>query len=342
MRKSNPARHPVDPLDPPAIRGVDPKQLSRIRSKRPPLTALQKQLRAMMACRPGQALAATIGLVLFTLAVWAVLNLAGLGPDRTVAGEASNYGSDHAAATASAAGMISSTGSGSDSGAVTTASTLTGTAGATSEQSALATTISSSAATSATTIATATATTRTADLTTATAVVAASDEFPGINPKLSGRWTFPMKIEPYTPAQGAFGTNRTSARVHAGIDLYAPSGTEIYAMTDGRVRDITLFYNNLMAIEVENKDGTTIRYTELEPLVKAGDAVSQGQLIAKLRKNYSGTCMLHLEIYATVNAGALTQIDNQADYRYVAVGKKTFMRRSDLVNPSAVYSLARP
>lgn len=307
MRKSSHARNPAYPLYPPAIRSVDPKQFHRIRSIRPPLTVLHQQLQAMMACRPGQALAGTIGLVLFTLVVWTALNWAGLGPDRTVAGEASNYGS------ASTAG---------DQPGSAATSALSATPVATSPTAAV--------------------TTATAAPTTTPAVVAASDEFPGINPKLSCRWTFPMKIEPYTPAQGAFGANRTSARVHAGIDLYAPSGTEIYAMTDGRVRDITLFYNNLMAIEVENKDGTTIRYTELEPLVKAGDAVSQGQLIAKLRKNYSGTCMLHLEIYATVNAGALTQIDNQTDYRYVTVEEKTYMRRGDLVNPSAVYSLARP
>lgn len=112
-------------------------------------------------------------------------------------------------------------------------------------------------------------------------------------------------------------------------------------MTGGKVRQIYLFYESLLAIEVENDDGTTIRYTELTPLVKVGDRVDQGQLIARLKKNSGGTCMLHLEIYATAGTGPLTQVNNK-NYLYVPMQKKSYMRRSDLVDPSAVYQLTRP
>jgi murein DD-endopeptidase MepM/ murein hydrolase activator NlpD len=181
--------------------------------------------------------------------------------------------------------------------------------------------------------------------TTATSQVQAADTaaepFFGIEPGIFVKWQFPLKIEPHTPRQGVFGAGRTSTRLHAGIDLYAPDGTEVFAMTGGKVSQIYLFYESLLAIEVENDDGTTIRYTELTPLVKVGNRVEQGQLIARLKKNSGGSCMLHLEIYATAGTGPLTQVNNKT-YLYVPMRTKSYMRRSDLVDPSAVYQLPRP
>jgi murein DD-endopeptidase MepM/ murein hydrolase activator NlpD len=166
--------------------------------------------------------------------------------------------------------------------------------------------------------------------------------FPGIDSKVTKLWSFPLKTEPYTPDAGQFGTRRTSKRIHAGIDLYAPSGTAVYAMASGRVSSIDVFYQGLKDIAIVNDDGTTIRYCELAPLVKVGDLVSQGQKIAKLRRNYDGTCMLHLEIYASASSQALTQTGNARDYLYVPAESKSYLRRRDLVDPSAVYSLKRP
>ncbi len=208
-----------------------------------------------------------------------------------------------------------------------------------------------SAASSATSVATAPATTTAAPAYTAIqATVPAVSEtdaspaaipvFPGIDPAVAGQWIFPMKIEPSTPSVGVFGAGRTSKRLHAGIDLYSPEGTEIYAMTDGHVQNILIFYENLKAIEVVNNDGTTIRYCELTPLVKVGDKIVRGQLIGKLKKNSGGTCMLHLELYATAGSAALTQTKNK-HYLYVSTQYGTFMRRQDLVDPSDVYGLPR-
>lgn len=172
-------------------------------------------------------------------------------------------------------------------------------------------------------------------------VTPSATTFPGIDPQVTRQWLFPMTIEPSTPGIGVFGATRSNQRSHAGIDLYAPPGTKIYAMTDGTVRNIEVFYQSLLSIEVENLDGTTIRYTELDPLVKIGDRVVQGQQIAKLRRNYDGTCMLHLEVYATLSPGPLTDIENNSNYLHVVVGSRSFRRRSDLVDPSAVYTLRR-
>ncbi len=165
--------------------------------------------------------------------------------------------------------------------------------------------------------------------------------FPGIEQTVTDLWTFPLKIETRTPSQGVFGARRSGSRLHAGIDLYGADGTKVYAMAAGRVSKIYIFYEALLAIEVVNDDGTIIRYTELTPLVSVGDRVEQGQAIARLKKNSSGTCMLHLEIYATAGSGLLTQKDNNK-YLYVTAKSGSFMRRSDLVDPSAVYQLPRP
>ena len=175
----------------------------------------------------------------------------------------------------------------------------------------------------------------------ANTVIPTATTFQGIAPAITSRWVFPLKIEPYTPTIGVFGAARTSNRLHGGIDLYADPGTPVYAMTAGKVKDVLVFYENLMAVDVANADGTTIRYGELAPAVKIGDTVARGDLIGKLRRNSGGTCMLHLEIYATVSAEDLTQVDNKKNYSNVPVGSKSYRRRWDLVDPSAVYSLDR-
>jgi murein DD-endopeptidase MepM/ murein hydrolase activator NlpD len=165
--------------------------------------------------------------------------------------------------------------------------------------------------------------------------------FPGIDPQITGQWRFPLKTEPYTPPAGVFGSGRTSRRIHAGIDLYAPTGTGVYAMTSGRVFSIGIFYQGLKSIVVENDDGTTLHYTELAPLVEIGDRIEQGQLIARLRRNNDGTCMLHLEIYAAIDDEPVIQDWNKDDFLYVPFETKSYNRRRDLVDPSAIYSLQR-
>jgi murein DD-endopeptidase MepM/ murein hydrolase activator NlpD len=178
--------------------------------------------------------------------------------------------------------------------------------------------------------------------TTPAAEPAAPTTFPGIDPQITSQWLFPLKTEPYTPPAGIFGCGRTRSRIHAGIDLYAPSGTGVYAMAAGRVVSSGVFYQGLKNLVVENDDGTTIHYAELEPVAAVGDRVSQGQLIAKLRRNFDGTCMLHLEVYATVDEQPVIQNGNNDDYLYVPFEAKSYERRRDLVDPSAVYALPRP
>ncbi|HBP37601.1 MAG TPA: hypothetical protein DD640_02455 [Clostridiales bacterium] len=175
---------------------------------------------------------------------------------------------------------------------------------------------------------------------TAAPTAAPADEpvqdYPGIDRSITADWIFPLQVETETPVYGLFGSSRSSRRIHAGIDLYAPTGTPIYAMTAGWVQNIDDFYQGLSEIAIANQDGTTIRYCELIPSVSIGDQVVQGQQIGTLKQNYDGTCMLHLEIYATISSDPLTQTENLSDYLHVPVGKKSYLRRRDLVDPSAV------
>ena len=108
---------------------------------------------------------------------------------------------------------------------------------------------------------------------------------------------------------GAFGVQRWKY-VHPGVDLYCEDGTEVYAVEDGIVVSVedftgvnegTPWWNDTEAVLVEGESGV-INYGEVEALVKEGDKVKQGQLLAKVKmvmKEYKGNpmSMLHFELY---------------------------------------------
>ncbi len=88
------------------------------------------------------------------------------------------------------------------------------------------------------------------------------------------------------------------AAMHAGIDLAGPLGTEIYATADGVV-DRSQWaggYGNL--VELNHGKGIQTRYGHLsKSLVKAGDRVKRGQLIALMGSTGRSTgSHLHYEV----------------------------------------------
>lgn len=131
-------------------------------------------------------------------------------------------------------------------------------------------------------------------------------------------------------------------RKHAGRDLYAKDFTEVFAIADGKVLAVSNFYQSTNAISIHHQvaDGRefVVRYGEVDPAtiaVKAGDVVSQGQIIGKTGilldsstkkpmiitrgKNVS---MLHFEFFSGING--LDEAKNLSD------PKGEFMRRDDL------------
>ena len=135
------------------------------------------------------------------------------------------------------------------------------------------------------------------------------------------------KIDSYKTVRAAkFGSDRT-ARLHAGADIYAPVGTEVYACEDGIVRRVSeKFYKNVGAIEITHKTCVG-RYCEITPLkgIDIGTEVKQGQLIGHVAKiDGLDISMLHFELY-----------DNQDDKTSLSVvPKPPYNRRADLLNPT--------
>jgi murein DD-endopeptidase MepM/ murein hydrolase activator NlpD len=124
-----------------------------------------------------------------------------------------------------------------------------------------------------------------------------------------------------------FGAPRSNgARKHAGCDLYAPPGTPVRAVADGKIVTFRPFYLGSFAIVVDH--GTFIvRYGEVKskmaPGLKVGDKVKQGQTLGEVSilKGLK-VSMIHFEMFKGNAKGELTQ------------NKKPFFRRADLLDPT--------
>jgi len=128
----------------------------------------------------------------------------------------------------------------------------------------------------------------------------------------------------------AFGSARAGGRLHAGCDLYAPTGSKVLAIAEGTVRSAYPFYWGTYAVEVDHDLYGIVRYGEIRvaPGIARGTKVTEGQLIGAVAQlinpNPKGTNphpMLHLEWYTGKSDNPLTTAD--APYK----------RRSDLRNP---------
>ena len=146
---------------------------------------------------------------------------------------------------------------------------------------------------------------------------------------------FPLSMMPeesYKTGIRAFGSNRSNGkRKHAGVDLYAPKGTPVRAMKDGKVIQHYAFYLGTRALEIDHGD-MIIRYGEIAQVaaeIVAGGTVKRGQTIGYVGELVfeSGTkmSMLHLEAYKGTSTGALT-VRNIAPYQ----------RRQDLFDPTSL------
>lgn len=152
-------------------------------------------------------------------------------------------------------------------------------------------------------------------------------------------WTLPLKDE-FESISGSrkFATSREGGkRAHAGIDFVADADTTVYAMTAGTVIQVYTFYENTQAVEVQNDDGSILRYCEISSAVKAGDKVKQGDIVGTIMRATGGTEMLHLELYRGNASGGLTQRSNKK-YMYVN-GDYNYQRRSDLMDPTFLKDL---
>ncbi len=146
---------------------------------------------------------------------------------------------------------------------------------------------------------------------------------------ISSSFCFPFSFRPtesYKDGARYFGANRSNGRKHAGCDLIAPIGTEVYAVDDGvAIQDMYRFYEHVNALEIQHSH-FLVRYGEIKNVVegiKSGARIKKGQLIGYVGRLDSGNSMLHFEMYSGEKTGSLTVREN-----------KPFQRRSDLINPT--------
>lgn len=122
----------------------------------------------------------------------------------------------------------------------------------------------------------------------------------------------PIKIEKYNPATGMAGdmkftkwasmktggleavfleygnkikaNSARESRLNPQPTFVAPLGTKVHSIVDGTVYDVPKLYSNDYSIMVQGKDQSVIFETEhvINPLVKKGDTVKAGQVIAEV------------------------------------------------------------
>jgi peptidoglycan hydrolase-like protein with peptidoglycan-binding domain len=146
---------------------------------------------------------------------------------------------------------------------------------------------------------------------------------------------FPLKNRPdlsYHDGAREFGAARKHGRKHAGCDLNAPIGTEIFAVKDGKITHNPYeFAGETFALEIDHGD-CIVRYGEIQkelpPGLGVGKMVKQGQLIAYVGKfvteNNEIKHMLHFEMYSGEESGPLSDKLNPP-----------YQRRGDLMDPTS-------
>ncbi|MDR3158112.1 MAG: peptidoglycan DD-metalloendopeptidase family protein, partial [Zoogloeaceae bacterium] len=118
-----------------------------------------------------------------------------------------------------------------------------------------------------------------------------------INPNAGEAPFFPFAVAPTASWHGIprrFGGLRSLTRkgksslpngsAHAGCDLYQVLGTQVYAVMEGKVLEITQFVGNFVSIAIDH-GAFVARYTEVlsnSVEVRAGDNVRAAQKLAKI------------------------------------------------------------
>jgi murein DD-endopeptidase MepM/ murein hydrolase activator NlpD len=143
-------------------------------------------------------------------------------------------------------------------------------------------------------------------------------------------WPVPAsysKKVPKSGTQGAFWEYRKD-RHHCGVDIYAPEGSPVLSVANGRVvetgefssPEILPYWNQTYYVLIRNQDGVFCKYAELAGVqVVVGESVKAGQILGRVGQvlncqkvganspqyiqeliNGQQASMLHFELYAAI------------------------------------------
>ena len=115
-------------------------------------------------------------------------------------------------------------------------------------------------------------------------------------PKTAPTGTYAMPIDHYTLSSN-FGYRW--GRLHAGIDMAAPTGTPIYASDGGTVTRAGWYSGYGLCVDIDHGNGRETRYGHCSKiLVNVGDQVYQGQVVSLVgNTGHSFGSHLHFEIH---------------------------------------------
>lgn len=105
---------------------------------------------------------------------------------------------------------------------------------------------------------------------------------PASKPVDDGKFPYGMPLKGKPKITSVYGDTTGRDHMHRGIDLSAPIGTNVYATASGRV--VSAGYDNASGkkIKIKHEGGyETVFYHLSQHLVKEGDFVNDGDLIAK-------------------------------------------------------------
>jgi murein DD-endopeptidase MepM/ murein hydrolase activator NlpD len=107
---------------------------------------------------------------------------------------------------------------------------------------------------------------------------------------MSKNWPVPHSYSRTLPKPGEHGSfwENRGDRYHAGVDIYAPIASEVFAVESGKVieiqeftsPDLIAYWNITYSVLVETDQGLIIRYAEIDrPAVQPDENIQSNQLI---------------------------------------------------------------
>lgn len=113
---------------------------------------------------------------------------------------------------------------------------------------------------------------------------------------------FPVAGKDSSAIRGFFGDCRSKCRrSHKGVDIFAPAGTNVVAVTSGVISKSAVSVRGGKGLWLQDEEGVSYYYAHLKTrLAKKGDTVFAGQIIGKVGNTGNARYTkshLHFEIY---------------------------------------------